>query len=193
MQVYSALSGVKLCQWVKIDLNQNAEQSKHYRGKPSCMYSLDLRNFWEDFPRNTAIFPASPWCFARFCFSINYIHDGNRPAEFHSLWHRIQRVVMISHDNIQNSCIVFHPKLYSQRNCSLGDDGATNQHCQYRHGHQLQTVVTWVLDELERNQKKENHLKTIPKMMGTLVQVQLNTFSSRMALYRSGGEVVFTH
>ena len=27
--------------------------------------------------------------------------------------------------------------------------------------------------------------------MGTLVQVQLNTFSSRMALYRSGGEVVF--
>ena len=114
MQVYSALSGVKLCQWVKIDLNQNAEQSKHYRGKPSCMYSLDLRNFWEDFPRNTAIFPASPWCFARFCFSINYIHDGNRPAEFHSLWHRIQRVVMITRDNIQNACIVFHPKLYSQ-------------------------------------------------------------------------------
>ena len=61
---------------------------------------------------------------------------------------------MIKQDNIQNSCIVFHPKLYSQRNCSLGDDGATNQHCQYRHGHQLQTVVTWVLDELERNQKK---------------------------------------
>ena len=48
----------------------------------------------------------------------------------------------------------------------------------------LQTVVTWVLDELERNQKKENHLKTISKMMGTLVQVQLYTFSSRMALYR---------
>ena len=61
---------------------------------------------------------------------------------------------MITQDNIQNSCIVFHPKLYSQRNCSLGDDSATNQHCQYRHGHQLQTVVTWVLDELERNQKK---------------------------------------
>ena len=57
----------------------------------------------------------------------------------------------------------------------------------------LQRALTWVLDELERNQKKENHLKTIPKMMGTLVQVQLNTFSSRMALYRSGGEVVFTH
>ena len=61
---------------------------------------------------------------------------------------------MITQDNIQNSCIVFHPKLYSQRNCCLGDDSATNQHCQYRHGHQLQTVVTWVLDELERNQKK---------------------------------------
>ena len=61
---------------------------------------------------------------------------------------------MITQDNIQNSCIVFHPKLYSQRNCCLGDDSATNQHCQYRHGYQLQTVVTWVLDELERNQKK---------------------------------------
>ena len=57
----------------------------------------------------------------------------------------------------------------------------------------LQTVVTWVLDELERNQKKENHLNIISKMMGTLVQVQLYTFSSRMALYGSGGEVVFTH
>ena len=57
----------------------------------------------------------------------------------------------------------------------------------------LQRALTWVLDELERNQKKENHLKTISKMMGTLVQVQLYTFSSRMALYGSGGEVVFTH
>ena len=37
---------------------------------------------------------------------------------------------------------------------SFGDDGATNHHYQHRHGHQLQTVVTWVLDELERNQKK---------------------------------------
>ena len=37
---------------------------------------------------------------------------------------------------------------------SLGDDGATNHHCQHCHGHQLQTVVTWVLDELERNPKK---------------------------------------
>ena len=34
---------------------------------------------------------------------------------------------------------------------SFGDDGATNHHCQHRHGHQLQTAVTWVLDELERN------------------------------------------
>ena len=33
----------------------------------------------------------------------------------------------------------------------------------------------------------------VSKMMGTLVQVQLYTFSSRMALYGSGGEVVFTH
>ena len=37
---------------------------------------------------------------------------------------------------------------------SLGDDGATNHHCQHRHGHQLQTAVTWVLDELGRNTKK---------------------------------------
>ena len=45
----------------------------------------------------------------------------------------------------------------------------------------------------EEPKKKENHLKTISKMMGTLVQAQLYTFSSRMALYGSGGEVVFTH
>ena len=36
----------------------------------------------------------------------------------------------------------------------LEDYGATNHHYQHRHGHQLQTVVTWGLDELERNQKK---------------------------------------
>ena len=36
----------------------------------------------------------------------------------------------------------------------------------------LQRALTWVLDELERNQKKENHLHTISKMMGTLVHVQ---------------------
>ena len=47
----------------------------------------------------------------------------------------------------------------------------------------IQTALAWVLDELERNQEKENHLNTIFKMMGTLVQVQLYTFSSRMALY----------
>ena len=28
---------------------------------------------------------------------------------------------------------------------SLGDDGATNHHCQYRHGHQLQTVATGII------------------------------------------------
>ena len=30
---------------------------------------------------------------------------------------------------------------------SLGDDGATNHHCQHRNCRQLQTAVTWVLDE----------------------------------------------
>ena len=58
-----------------------------------------------------------------------------------------------------------------------------HHHHHYHHRHQLQTSVTWVVDELERNQNKENHLNTIFKMMGTLVQVQLYTFSSRMALY----------
>ena len=39
-----------------------------------------------------------------------------------------------------------------------------------------------VLDELERNQKKENHLQTISKMMGTLVPVRtLNGHFSRPA------------
>ena len=38
---------------------------------------------------------------------------------------------------------------------SLGDDGATNHHCQHRNCRQLQTAVTWVLDELERNQKRK--------------------------------------
>ena len=56
---------------------------------------------------------------------------------------------------------------------SLGDDGATNHHC---HGHQIQTGVTWVLDE--RNQKKENHLNAISKM-GTHSSAQLYTFISR--------------
>ena len=36
-------------------------------------------------------------------------------------------------------------------------------------------AVTWVLDELEGNQKKENHLNTMSKMIGTLVQVKLYT------------------
>ena len=48
----------------------------------------------------------------------------------------------------------------------------------------LQTALARFLDELERNQKKENHLNTISKMMGTLVQVQLYTFSYRKALFR---------
>ena len=48
----------------------------------------------------------------------------------------------------------------------------------------LQTALARFLDELERNQKKKNHLNTISKMMGTLVQVQLYTFSYRKALFR---------
>ena len=46
----------------------------------------------------------------------------------------------------------------------------------------LQTALAWVLDELERNQKKENHLNTISKMMGTLVHLRLYTFSYRKAV-----------
>ena len=37
----------------------------------------------------------------------------------------------------------------------------------------LQRALTWVLDELERNQKKENYLHTISKMMGSIVHAQL--------------------
>ena len=48
----------------------------------------------------------------------------------------------------------------------------------------LLRALTWVLDELERNQKKENHLHTISKMMGTLVHVQLYTFSYRKPVIR---------
>ena len=48
----------------------------------------------------------------------------------------------------------------------------------------LKTALAGVLDELERNQKKEKHLNTISKMMGTLVQVQLYKFSYRKALFR---------
>ena len=36
----------------------------------------------------------------------------------------------------------------------------------------IQTALAWVLDELERNQEKENHLNTISKMMGTLFHLQ---------------------
>ena len=48
----------------------------------------------------------------------------------------------------------------------------------------MKTAVTWVLDELERNQKEKNHLNSISKMMGTLVQPQLYTFNYREALFR---------
>ena len=41
----------------------------------------------------------------------------------------------------------------------------------------LQTALARVLDKLERKPKKGNHLHTISKMMGTLVHVQLYTFS----------------
>ena len=45
-----------------------------------------------------------------------------------------------------------------------------------------QTALGRVLDELERNNKKENNLSTISKMMGALVLVQFYTFSYRKAL-----------
>ena len=46
----------------------------------------------------------------------------------------------------------------------------------------LQTALAWVIDELERNQKKENHLNTISRMMGTLVHLQLYTISQMKAV-----------
>ena len=62
-------------------------------------------------------------------------------------------------------------------NCqSLGHYGAT--YC-----HQLQTDPTLVLDELQKKQKTENNQKTISKMMGTLVQVQLHMFSYKKNLF----------
>ena len=48
----------------------------------------------------------------------------------------------------------------------------------------LQTALARVLDKLERNQKKESHLHTISKMMGTLVHVQLYTFTYRKPVIR---------
>ena len=48
----------------------------------------------------------------------------------------------------------------------------------------LQTALACVLDKLERNQKKGNHLHTISKMMGTLVHVQLYMFSYRKPVIR---------
>ena len=48
----------------------------------------------------------------------------------------------------------------------------------------IQTALACVLDELERNQEKENHLNTISKMMGILVHVQLYTFSYRKPVIR---------
>ena len=66
--------------------------------------------------------------------------------------------------------------------CEVWVMGATNHHRHHCHCHQLQTAVTRVLDDLERNKKKENHLNTISKMMGKLVHVQLYTFSYRKAV-----------
>ena len=48
----------------------------------------------------------------------------------------------------------------------------------------LHTDLARVLDELERNQEKENHLNTISKVMGSLVHVQLYTFNYRKAVIR---------
>ena len=48
----------------------------------------------------------------------------------------------------------------------------------------IQTALAWVLDEQERDQEKENHLNTISKIMGTLVHLQLYTFSYRKAVIR---------
>ena len=47
----------------------------------------------------------------------------------------------------------------------------------------IQTALACVLDELERNQEKENHLNAISKMMG-IVHLQLYTFSYRKAVIR---------
>ena len=55
----------------------------------------------------------------------------------------------------------------------------------------IQTALAWVLDELERNQEKENHLNTISKMMGTLVHLQLYTFSYRKAVIRPQNMIHF--
>ena len=49
---------------------------------------------------------------------------------------------------------------------SLGSNGATIHHHHHRQSHQLQTALARVLDELERNQKEDNHLNTISQMMG---------------------------
>ena len=48
----------------------------------------------------------------------------------------------------------------------------------------LQTALDQVQDGLERNQKKGNNLNTLSKMMGTLIHVQLHTFSYRKAVIR---------
>ena len=66
----------------------------------------------------------------------------------------------------------------------MGDNGATNHHHHHCQCHQLQTALARALDELEKNHKKENRLNTTSKMMGTLVHVQLYTFSYRKAASR---------
>ena len=68
------------------------------------------------------------------------------------------------------------------------DKRATNHHhCQW---HQLQTAQTsnssssGSRQAREEPKKKENHLHTISKMMGTLVHVQLYTFTYRKPVIR---------
>ena len=59
----------------------------------------------------------------------------------------------------------------------IGDDGDDDLSYHYR-------TIARVLDELEGNQRKENHLHIISKMIGTLVHVQLYTFSYRKPVIR---------
>ena len=55
----------------------------------------------------------------------------------------------------------------------MGDDGATNHHCQHRHGHQHQTAVAWDVDELERNPKKGKSSKYNFQDVGHRVSFQV--------------------
>ena len=57
----------------------------------------------------------------------------------------------------------------------------------------LQTALAWVLDELERSQKKENHLNTIYKMMGTLVHVQKLPIGDKIKIGQNLGTLKWPH